>query len=217
MRLSIAFVCTANVCRSPIMHFTFRTAIAARGAGRQCVVASRGTRAASEQLCSLSAKFIGEGSDALDFTRSHTPRSITAQFAATQHILLTASRAERAHLASLAPECRGRTFTVREATALGELPATAVELARSKLLVQGKGLTPFEAYADLLHCRRGLSTVPTTTRTAWVGLLGRPSNPLDIMDGHNSSPQAHRRAVRLAAQQAELLARQIVDFLHATG
>lgn len=197
------------------MHFTFQKEIDQRKDVREWTVSSRGTQADHNRICPLVGDYIRGLPGGEAFIAARRPMSITAGFATGQHLLLTATRAERSFLATLSPETRARTFTIREATWLGEAKIKHSELVRATELVQGRGLAPLEAYADLLHGRRGLSPIPTTSFASRIGLPGAASHPLDIRDGHNSTSRAHTRTLRQAVEQATLLAKQLTGFVDA--
>lgn len=209
----LAFICTANICRSPVMHFTFQSAIDARPEAEHWAVASRGTQTRHTKICPLSASLIDGLPGGGEFARNHRPKSVSARFVTAQHMLLTATRTERSIVAAKSPELRAQTFTLREATWLGEAAITASEFSRARGLLLGSELPPLQVYADILHGRRGLTPIPTAAWASRIGLRAPESHLLDIKDGHNESGRSHARALRDAAEQSALLARQIVRFL----
>lgn len=137
----------------------------------------------------------------------HQPRAVDREYVEQQDLVLTASKAERAALARLAPRQRSAVFTVREAAALGERPMTASELGWCRgLTSEGSVLG---AYAALLHSRRGL--VPTDRRPS-----GRDGiDPLDVPDAHGGRARLHLASLRLAETEARGVAAQITGFIEA--
>lgn len=121
-------VCTANVCRSPMMELLLRAGLEARApAGAGAVeVSSAGVRArAGQPIAEHSADLLAErGIDATDF-RSH---ELTAELVAEADLVLCGSRDHKSAVVALDPTAREVTFTVREfAWLLAQAPVPAGE------------------------------------------------------------------------------------------
>ncbi|MEV0131917.1 low molecular weight phosphatase family protein [Dactylosporangium sp. NPDC050688] len=118
------FVCRANLCRSAMAERL------ARAAGLDA--ASAGTHSVPELDMPAEAKAVlrGLGADPEGFAS----RRLDAGLLAGADLVLTATRAERAHCVTLAPAVAARTFTLRQfgryLAALPPGPATLRDVAR---------------------------------------------------------------------------------------
>ncbi|GAB2479150.1 protein-tyrosine-phosphatase [Jatrophihabitans fulvus] len=113
---SVLFVCTGNVCRSPVAELLLRARC-----GRSVAVASAGVRA-----------LVGEGLDAAvaaELTRrgidpsGHRARRFEPWMAADADLVLTAERAHRDAVIEQVPAAWRRVFTLREFVRLADGPA----------------------------------------------------------------------------------------------
>lgn len=113
--MRILFVCTGNICRSPMAE---RLAIAygARSRFQNLTVSSAGTHAMTghpiEFYATRTLKQLG--GETSDFVA----RQLTPTIAGNADLILTMTRAHRDHVLKLAPRQLGRTFTLREASRL---------------------------------------------------------------------------------------------------
>lgn len=100
------FVCTGNVCRSPMAEHLLRSAVP------DLEVSSAGTRAlAGEPMQPFAlATLAGRGIDGAAFRA----RQLTAELVEGADLVLTASREHRAAAVTLVPRAAARAFTVRE-------------------------------------------------------------------------------------------------------
>ncbi|WP_432834214.1 low molecular weight phosphatase family protein [Dactylosporangium sp. CA-092794] len=123
------FVCRANLCRSPMAERLARAlGLAAQSAGTHAVP--------GRELPAHAATVLRElGADPAGFrSRRVTPPLLTGA-----ELVLTASRAERAHCVTLAPATAARTFTLRQygrylaALPPGPLTPAAVAGVRGRL------------------------------------------------------------------------------------
>lgn len=128
-----------------------------------------------------------------------------------------ATLGERAKLARLNPSGRASVFTLREATLLGELPATASELERARLAVTDLGRTPVAAYVELLNSRRGLVNSRPASWATRGWFAGRGVDPMDIPDGHHKSYLRHSLTLRRIRTETLCLADQLTRFMAALG
>ncbi|AQA01849.1 low molecular weight phosphatase family protein [Mycobacterium sp. MS1601] len=116
--MHLLFVCTGNICRSPIGE---RLA-AAYGAERQIpdlVTSSAGTRAVIAHPIHDQAALVleGLGGDATNFSA----RQLTPKIAAQADLILTMTRDHRDKVLSLAPRLLRSTYTLSEAAQLASL------------------------------------------------------------------------------------------------
>lgn len=116
MEHRILVVCTANVCRSPMVAAMLHRALADR-----FTVESAGVRAPEGRPM--------DPASALQLSRrgitvpSTTARQLTPEIVAATDLVLTATRAHRADVLDLGPRALRRTFTVLEFAALAHLVA----------------------------------------------------------------------------------------------
>ena len=205
------FVCAMNVCRSPLMQATFVEALEAQQARGGWTVSSRGTLVSRrEAMCDVAASLIEPESERTAFEASHSSAPLALTQLSVQSMVLVATRAERARVASLAPALRSRTFTLREAVYLGESPPTTAE-TDAIMRARRPGEQPrLAAYAELLHARRGLLQPPVSKFSA--PFLNR-TDPLDIPDVHHEKPRRHVAALKFTQATVRTLHRQLSDFL----
>jgi protein-tyrosine phosphatase len=132
----VLFVCTGNVCRSPMAEFLLRAetggTLAATSAGMQALV--------GEPMDPPSAAVLAEqGIDAA----AHRARQFEVSMAGPDALVLTAERAHRDHILTDTPRLYRRVFTMKEFVRLAE-PVD--------------GATPAEVIAAAA-ARRGLAEV----------------------------------------------------------
>jgi protein-tyrosine-phosphatase len=116
----ILVICTANVCRSPLAADVLGRAIVTTAAVE---VTSAGTEAEpGERMCSQSAARAGVENDGVASAAStdHRATLLTADLLQQADLVLALDRTHRAAAARLAPACRPRLFTLRQAAALAE-------------------------------------------------------------------------------------------------
>ena len=123
--LHILFVCTGNVCRSPIAErLTAAYGVRSKLAGLE--VSSAGTRAMIGQPIheSAAAVLASLGGDASNFAARH----LSMKIASDADLILTMTRAHRDAVLELAPRQLPRVFTLAEASRLAaECQARNVE------------------------------------------------------------------------------------------
>lgn len=215
----VMFVCAMNVCRSPLMAFTFQEAftfaeaLATESDRTGLTVTSRGTLVSHpDPMCDISASVIAQGESGREFAEAHRSAPLVSAELESQDLILVASRAERAKIAQMSPGLRSRTFTVREALALGAPATTSADLelvARSrdpheKLRLGG--------YAQLLHQRRGTVAMPSSRQLPWKRVA---IDPIDIPDVHHRRRPQHVATLRAAQEDVRNLHGQIRRFLSA--
>jgi protein-tyrosine phosphatase len=152
----LLFVCTANICRSPIAAELTRRRIqaAVRPDARQVTVSSAGTHghdgAAMDQRAGAALRSLGA------HPAGFAARTLTASLAAAD-LVLTAQRMHRAAVVALRPRSHGSVFTILEFARLvrevdaDRLPADGV-VPRARALVRAaagrRGLFPVAADDD---------------------------------------------------------------------
>lgn len=114
-RFAILAVCTANICRSPMIEALLRAQLD----GDQFEVASAGVRGWDRQPMDAMAamELLRLGQSAESF-RSH---EIDSYLVDSADLILTATQAHRSDVLSMNPRALRRTFTLREFAALCDL------------------------------------------------------------------------------------------------
>jgi protein-tyrosine phosphatase len=164
----ILTVCTANVCRSALAEVLLQRELAAAGVV-DVIVESSGTHADPGQpMCEAGAAFAGIEPP------THVSRELDAEQLMDADLVLAADRTHRAACARLAPACRPRLFTMRQAAALADVVAGHV---RQGELPEGAPPLPGDA-ADRL---RWLVSEMDAARGA---IAGRDEASDDIEDRH---------------------------------
>lgn len=211
----LLFLCKMNVCRSPLMAVTFAEALAAANDWDDWTVSSQGTAVVRpESICDVSASLLSDSEAGASFASSHFSSPIAVAQLAAQDLILVASRAERGKVAQLQPALRARTFTVREAIALGRPPITTADLdllARSSDSNQEARLA---GYPQLLHQRRGSVAMPLP-RQSLPFSRKRPVDPIDIPDAHHEKLKQHVAILKGTKDDVRTLYGQISEFLKA--
>lgn len=201
MRGSILFVCTANVCRSPLMQYTFLSAAPDPG---EWSVASAGVAAREgAPMCGIARALVRSEQERCS---ADAHRSAPLDDAGLQtDLVIAASRAERAALAQRSPEARWRVFTLSEAVLLGRYVET---LEPCDATQPGTA----DQYAQLLDAQRGMLVIPRPQRQRRVLGLGERAHPLDIPDGHRRRRRAHTGALKRVRAEAAELSSQLASF-----
>lgn len=200
-------VCTANVCRSPLVQHTLGIAFAQVGPLRGIEVASGGVHAIGDQpMCAVSAEHVSVDEVGRAFAAAHRSHPLTADDVARAGIVLTAEREHRAAVARLAPGSQAKVFTWREAIALAG--------AAEERVAAGSAARPTDlaGLARLLHATRGTVPMVSPKPTGFLARLRRPEpevDPLTVVDGHGRAPREHQRAVEETAAVAGVLAERI--------
>ena len=114
-RFAILAVCTANICRSPLMQILLRAELDPA----RFEVASAGVqgwdRAPMDTMAAMELMRLGHSAAAFRSQR------INSYLADSADLILTASRSHRSEVLSANPKALRRTFTLREFAALTEL------------------------------------------------------------------------------------------------
>jgi protein-tyrosine phosphatase len=210
------FVCTANVCRSPLMAFTFADAVRSASNDDEWAVRSGGVAVKRPSaMCSVAAGLLWKDSslwkDAAghDFVLSHVATAIRADDLDVNQLILTASREERGAIARLRPDLRRRTFTLNEAVALGRNPLAFGEVRGIEARVGER--SALAVYAEVLNGRRGGLSVPAPSklRLPWTTV----PHVLDIPDVHHDGSRRHANTLKELQVSVHALHQQIDAFL----
>jgi protein-tyrosine phosphatase len=114
----VLFVCTGNICRSPLAEQLFRSRTAADGVHLSASSAGTDARTGERmtpQAAELSLRYGGDPSE-------HRAVRIEAGLIRESSLILTATRRHRADVVSLVPRASRYTFTLREFARLVETP-----------------------------------------------------------------------------------------------
>lgn len=216
MRRPILFVCRANVCRSPLMNFTFLDAVSQQGDPHRWEVSSRGIDAhPSDRMCELAADLISGVPGGTVFAHKQRAKAFTTRVASAQDLILTATRDERGVIGFQAPALRARTFTLREATWLGQADMSDTELERAREALSSGSMTALQAYADLLHRRRGVTTFRRESLGAAFWFRRTDRHELDVTDRHAASTRLHAETLNSVRSYTKLLAWQVLERLRS--
>jgi len=212
----LMFVCAMNVCRSPLMAYTFTESLAAVGDESDWSVSSRGIAVTRRNtMCDVSASLISDTETGQAFIAAHVSSPVATARLAQQDLILVATRAERAELANINPALRQRTFTVREAIALGNAPATSAELELVDRTRHTNQKIRLGGYHQLLNLRRGTVPMPVPRHTSWILRNVRRHDPIDLPDVHHERTAKHGAVLREAQADVRALHGQLRDFLWA--
>ena len=184
---SVLFVCTGNICRSPVAEKLFRAGLDPRA---DVTVASAGTRAMvgypidPPSAAALAA--MGVDPD------GHHARRLTSQLASHAELILTASAEHRSVVLTATPLAMNRTFTVREFARLAaSVPATAVRdtvpdpaalRARVATIAGQRGIVaaPGEGADDIADPYYAGAAVAETTAVAVAQAVAQALAALDL-------------------------------------
>jgi protein-tyrosine phosphatase len=172
---TVLFVCTGNICRSPMAAELLRAALQ-----RDLGLAASSFRISSAGTYGLIGQQMEPDAVAVLGEYGITPapfsaRELVADQVSSADLVLTMERPHRAAVVTLVPSAASRTFTLREFTSLiaaveaAELPGPDNPVARARSLV------------ELARSRRGLV---------------RPDRPEqdDIADPYRAGTESFRRA-----------------------
>jgi protein-tyrosine phosphatase len=138
-RFAVLAVCTANICRSPLIEILLR----ARLDDRRFEVASAGVRGWDRQpMDPMAAAELTRLGHASDTFRSHPLDSYLVDSA---DLILTATREHRSEVLAASPQALRRTFTLLEFAALTELAEGDDPAALVAHAAQRRSLAPAQA------------------------------------------------------------------------
>lgn len=181
-------VCAQNICRSPYIAYRLASELGIDSRDGDWRVSDRGTDVVDGRpICVVSAAKLGPAG--AEFASRHVSRKLTATDAKSAHLIVTASTVERSRIAQLHPDARSRTFTLREAIALGEVPVSEGEAAAAT--IPGRPVASLRTYADILNSRRG--TIDLDIRPRRTLFQRSEGSSIDIPDHHQSRAGVHSR------------------------
>ena len=205
---AVLFVCSMNVCRSPLMQWTLSQALTDSDAF-PIRVTSRGIDAQNgNAICPVSGTIMDELDGGTQFSKTHASAPLLPADLRRPQLVIVASRAERASIARYAPSLRPLTFTLREANLLGAAPATREEIAAvARIEAAREEPLPLWGYPELLHRRRG-----TLSIAQHGGPYRQRWHPLDLPDAHLGRRAEHRLTLRTVHSESLLLAKGLLAF-----
>jgi len=169
-QFTILFVCTGNVCRSPLAELLLREAINAPSihtlsAGTQALVGHQMPEIQQELATELG----------VESPENHRAQQLTSQHVESADLILGMERQHRSEAVKLSPRALRRTFTLRE-------------LARIADMVPEEDLA-FEEETDLVDNMRALVEAAAVNR----GLAIPYENPEDddVVDPYRRSKQTY--------------------------
>ena len=154
----VLFVCTGNICRSPLAEQLLRSRTVSRSA--LISTSSAGTyalpgQAMTEQAAALSRQYGGDPSQ-------HQSSELTPALVKRANLVVAMSRVHRAEVVSMMPRASRKTFTLRE---LDRLIGTYAELEPEAWASRREASVPaLDAFVRDVGAVRGFSTaavIPT--------------------------------------------------------
>jgi protein-tyrosine-phosphatase len=196
------------------MNFTFLDAVGQQGDPHRWEVTSRGIDAhPSDPMCGLATEMISGLPGGAEFALKQRARAFTTRSASAQELILTATRDERGVIGFQAPALRARTFTLREAIWLGQAEVTDAELERAWGALASRSMTALQAYADLLHRRRGVTAFRRETLGSAFWFRQTDRHELDVTDRHAASARLHAESLNRVRDYTKLFAWQLLGSL----
>ncbi len=176
----VVVACSANVCRSPHLAFLLEREIGRSGLSTRVAILDGGvdTEFGQPSCRRLSRLLPGSG----PAVRNHVSAPIDEELLRRADLVIAASRSERARLAELAPETRGRTFTAYEA--IGTMAACPDE--------------------ELVALEREAVRDRLTRLTTWMNRRRTSGDVWDIPDAHTSRARHTEVAQHLRVTSAGL-------------
>ena len=202
----LVFVCAANVCRSPLMELTFAARATQNEPGWR--VTSRGVDVRRElPMCGVSRSLVDADSALQRRASEHLSAPLMADEIEAFDLIITASRAERAAVARLAPAARARTFTLLEAT---QLSAGLTTASNGAVRQSGMDLAEFVALLDAQRGSGQMSQVPLATGRSRRLLRGVSVDSLDLPDRHDlRGSRRHRQMLSAVLEVTTALHTQL--------
>jgi len=208
MTHTVLFVCSMNVCRSPLMQWTFLDNLPESDQANFEVL-SRGVDASSGQaICELSAPMMWGSETGREFTESHASARLRPSDLVAPDLVIVATRAEGSILSRQAPPLRRLTFTLREANLLGTKSTSAAERAFIVETEEAEGgPLPLHGFPHLLNRRRGTIVLPKPKSRRQ-----RRVDPFDVPDAHLGRPSAHGTMLREVRTETKDLVSLFLQF-----
>jgi protein-tyrosine phosphatase len=201
MTFTVLTVCSANICRSPLMTITLERSLFSQRFGNDVIVHSGGANAAvGDPACAEIARLTRSNGMLSRVLELHRSRPLTDEMIESADLILAADRRLRSDVVKRArPMSFNRMFTLREAA---QLAATACREVEGRTTDERlRSLT-----AQMNHCR-GFIDLPAVER---VAALSRPWRRIavhthDVPDAHSEPQAPHAVVHRLIVPAAEQL------------
>jgi protein-tyrosine phosphatase len=189
----VLFVCTGNICRSPLAEQLFRAQteslselISTSSAGTY----ARPGQAMTDQAAALSRSYDGDPSQ-------HHASELTAARIKMANLVVTMTREHRAGVVSMLPRASRKTFTLRE---LDRLISTYEELEpEAWTALREASSAALDAFVSDVAAMRGFSSTATV-----------PADD-DIVDPYRRGQDVYDEAGRLISQSIARVAAAFVD------
>jgi len=117
--LSVLFVCTANICRSPMAEGILKHLVSTNELKGKLKVESAGVAAIDGEEASLLAQEVSRAAG-IDITR-HRSQPVTKKLLKNFDLVLTMTLLHQHEIERLYPGCAGKTFRLREYGRKGQL------------------------------------------------------------------------------------------------
>ena len=206
MTFRILVVCSANVCRSPLVAAQLAAQLDFTETGRMVSIESAGLDAVCGQLaCAEMARLAEAHGLPTGPLREHRSRRLTLDQLTVADLIVTSDRRVRSAVLTMAPLgaplAAPHVFTVREAAALAERVGPQVRGASVEECL-------WSCVASM-HASRGLTELPRTRHLVLLPVAWRPLavHDHDIPDAHQHDLAPHRIVDRIAVGATRQLSR----------
>lgn len=193
--IKILMVCTANICRSPFAAAVLGSRLASISGQPRVHISSAGTKALSGSgLCSEVERSLQRCEPPEGGALAHVPSLVDTLAIETADLILVMELSHRAAVARISPSARRRTFTLREAAGLAQHVQTRPKPGSRDRGAAGE--VHFREFVTELNSLRGeVRPRAGASVPLWNRFRVSPADPLDIVDGHNSTSRRHRAAL----------------------
>ena len=226
MTFNILFVCSANVCRSPLAATLMSNYLHRAGTHTEISVSSAGVHASrGAERCSSSAAWLKKN---LYTVPAHSSRRALPSLTQEADLILVTDRGVHASLLRSAPLVRSHAFTIREAIVLGQEAAinlTPVGDADQPTSPDGTGnrvpsagpLDRLAWWVEEMNALRGLVSLGTPPSAHWYHRR-RSASPYDIPDAHGGDRSwGHRPVLSLTQKSVESVASIVAGVVAGPG
>lgn len=173
-QFTILFVCTGNVCRSPLAELLLRQSIntiliATLSAGAQALVGHQMPEIQQDIAAQLG----------VEAPEEHRAQDLTREHVESADLIVAMAREHRSEVAKLSPRALRKTFTLRE-------------LARIAELVPDEDISFSKGTTNLVENMKSLVEAAAVNR-GLVGGSGTPEND-DVIDPYRRSEQTYKES-----------------------